>query len=118
MKSSDLTPTPLSEAARLLAVSERTVRRLVDSGDIHAIRIGATLAVPSNVWPLSACRADEGAALQPLLSQHDVAQALGCPPCKVRALAESGKLRTVMIGRSCRWRREDVIALAQSKGAQ
>lgn len=118
MRNSSLNPIPLSEAARLLAVSQRTVRRLVECGDIPAIRIGSTLAILPNAWPISQCLSEGTFDLQPLLSRHDVAQVLDCAPCDVGALAASGKLTTVMIGNSCRWRSVEVAALAQAEGVQ
>jgi excisionase family DNA binding protein len=116
MKNNDLTPIPLNDLARLLAVSPRTVRRMVDNGDFRAIRFGSTLAVPAESLPASLRRAHEEADDRPLLTVHDVAAWLGCSPRKVRALSADGVLHPISIGRSTRWRPSDIESLRDRGG--
>ena len=103
MENRTLTPLSLVEAARLLAVSPRTVTRLIDRGDLNAIRIGATLAVPFDGMPTALRRCFDTDRPQALLTLHEAAARLGCSPDDVRARTASGELRPVRVGRSQRW---------------
>ena len=108
MENNDLTPIPLTEAARLMAVSPRTVRRLVDRGDLTAIRIGATLALPPRSLPEVLRRSLGDRFDRPLLTLLDVAHRLGRAPQEIRDLAETGRLRPLAVGGSLRWSAFDV----------
>lgn len=111
MENNHLTPIPLAEAARLLAVSSRTVRRLVERGDLVAIRIGATLTLLPEALPGYAHRNADAQALRPLLTIHDVARRLGRSPRQVRGLSAEGLLHPIAVGSSMRWSVEEVEAL-------
>ncbi|MCZ4262605.1 helix-turn-helix domain-containing protein [Limimaricola sp. G21655-S1] len=102
MKNRLIRPLALSEVARLLAVSPRTVSRLIDKGDLRAVRIGATLAVPLDGMPGELQRCFDVDQPRPLLTLHEVAAELGCSPDDVRALTATGELTPVRIGRSLR----------------
>lgn len=63
----------------------------------------------------SACNGDS-----PLLGRKDVARLIGCHPCTVsrdrEKLEAEGLVGKKIGGRSYRWRRDDVLAYAASKG--
>lgn len=103
MKISTIQPISIAEAARLLAVSPRTVTRLVDKGDLSAIRIGATLALPVGELPALLQMCFDGDRPQALLTLHEVAARLGCAPDDVRARTARGELKSLRVGRSVRW---------------
>ncbi len=96
-------PLSLGEAARLLAVSPRTIRRLIDTGELSAVRIGPTLAVPVDALPTPLRRCFDAGQPQALLTLHEAAARLGCSPRDVRERTASGLLRSVLIGGSSRW---------------
>jgi excisionase family DNA binding protein len=118
MSNSHLLPIPLSEAARLMAVSPRTVRRLVDRGDLRAFRIGATLALPPEALPEPLQRSLERGRDEPLLTLHDAAARLGFPPIRVRELTALGILSASVVGRSQRWSPLEIEALVPAAGAE
>ncbi|MCP1169384.1 helix-turn-helix domain-containing protein [Limimaricola litoreus] len=103
MKNNYICPLALGEVARLLAVSTRTINRLIDKGDLSAVRIGSALAVPFDGMPVDLQRCFDFAKPQALLTLHEVAAELGCSPDDVRAKTATGKLASVRIGRSLRW---------------
>jgi excisionase family DNA binding protein len=103
MKHRNIPPLSLNEAARLLAVSPRTVSRFIDRGDINAIRIGSTLAIPFDGMPTALRRCFDADPPLALLTLHDVAARLRCSPDDVRSRTASGELKSVKIGRSDRW---------------
>lgn len=115
MENRDLTPIPLSAAARLLAVSQRTVRRLVDRGDLPATRLGSQLVIRRESLPGPLSVPARGDDLEPLLTLHDAASRLGCAPRRIRQLTSEGKLRTYRVGGSTRWAADDVEALVAPK---
>ena len=103
MKNNSIRPFSLSEVARLLAVSTRTISRLIDKGDLSAVRIGSALAVPFDGMPVDLQRCFDFARPQALMTLHEVAAELGCSPDDVRAKTATGKLKPVRVGRSLRW---------------
>lgn len=111
MDSRPQNPIPLNEAARLFALSSRTVRRLVENGDLTAIRIGSTLALPPEALPDTLRGSIGNAPAEPLLTRHEVAARLRCSPRTVRDLTASGELRSIRIGGSVRWAPGDVDGL-------
>lgn len=115
MENKDFTPIPLDEAARLLAVSVRTVRRLIDNGQLRAVRIGSTLALAPSALPEPLRRAIVSGCEDRLLTLHDVAARLGCAPIRVKKLTEDGILRVVDVGRSSRWSRREVDAFLEAR---
>jgi excisionase family DNA binding protein len=44
----DGAPWPITDAAEYLAVSDRHIRRLIDYGQVRAIRIGRRVLIPSD----------------------------------------------------------------------
>lgn len=108
MENKDFNPIPLDEAARLLAVSVRTVRRLIDNGQLNAVRIGPTLALAPSALPEPLRRAFLSGYYDRLLTLHDVAARLGCSPICVKKLTEDGILRVVDVGRSSRWSCQEI----------
>lgn len=102
----------LPEAARLFAVSTRTVRRLIDQGELATLRIGPTLVIPSNSLPEPL--RDPGGQ-EPLLTLHDAAERLGVAPRQVRELTDAGQLRPTLVGRSLRWMPDEVEALRAAR---
>lgn len=117
MPNRDLLPIPLGEAARLMAVSPRTVRRLVDRGDLKAFRIGATLALPPEALPEPLRRSLERGRDDPLLTLHDAAARLGFAPDRVRELTASGVLHVSRVGHSQRWSPLEIEALDPAEGS-
>ncbi len=116
MENRGLIPIPLSEAARLLAVSPRTVRRLIEDGKLTAVRIGPTLVLPADALPMPLNSSGDGADNQPLLTLHEVAARLCCSPREVRNLSERGTLKPVSIGRSQRWLPDEVEGFVRRGG--
>lgn len=111
MDNNNLVPISISEAARLMAVSPRTVRRLIDRGELAALRIGSALtlrpaALPEPLRGALACGREDR-----LLTLHDAATRLGCAPVRIRELTEGGTLRSVRVGGSTRWPLSEVDAL-------
>ena len=104
----------MSEVARLMAVSERTVRRLIDRGEIAAERIGATLAVIPSALPEPLAASVEAGNAEPLLTIHDAARMLECSPMLVRRLTSQGKLREIWIGSAPRWSPNEVADFLRS----
>lgn len=115
MKNKDQTPIPIDEAARLFAVSARTVRRLIDNGELCALRIGSTLALPPTALPEPLRQAFLDGREDRLLALHDVALMLTCAPFRVRDLTTSRLLRAVQIGRSNRWSLREVEAFRETR---
>lgn len=115
MKSSTLPPISIDAAAYLLAVSSRTVSRLIDRGDLSAIRIGTALAIASESLPDLLFHDLEGGCPRPLLTLHDVAGRLACAPEDVRERTAYGEFETVQIGRSTRWSPAAVDRAAQQE---
>lgn len=114
METKDFTPIPLNEAARLLAVSARTVRRLIDKGELRAVCIGSTLALAPSTLPEPLRQAFSCDRDDRLLTLHEVAARVGCSPVRVRMLTEDGTLRAVTVGRSSRWSRFEVDAYVEA----
>lgn len=94
-------------AARHLAVSTRTIRRLIDTGELQAEQVGQAILIPLDELPTPppGKRCEEW----PMLRLHEVSQLLNDPPARVRALAKSGILPPVRVGGSNRWFRSDVL---------
>ena len=109
-------PLSLNEAARLFAVSPRTVSRLVDKGELSAIRIGSVLAVPFDGLPAALRHCFDATHPQALLTLHEVAARLECSPDDVRARTAGGRLRSVYVGRSQRWAATEIEQSARGEG--
>lgn len=103
MENRCLKPISFDEFARLLAVSPRTVRRMIDRGHLPPIRVGAILTLSPRSLPEPLRREFRCGSAIPLLRLHDVAQRLGCSPDQVRNLAEDGSLAPIQVGSSQRW---------------
>lgn len=116
MKNTTIQPLTLSEAARLLAVSARTISRLIDKGDLRAVRIGATLAVPFDGMSIDLQRCFDFDCPEPLLTLHDAAAELDCSPDEVRARTLAGELTSVRVGRSLRWSSFEVARKPRPRG--
>ena len=112
MQNNTINAIPVAEVAHRLAVSPRTVRRLIDAGELDAVRIGATLLVPSEALPAGLGHPDAGD--MPLMTITDVAAALGCSPRMVRQLTADGQLTAVRIGRSPRWNATGIAAFGKA----
>jgi excisionase family DNA binding protein len=115
MKNSHLTPASLDEAAHFLAVSSRTVRRLIDSGALPCLRVGSALAVPAESLPGLRGVADADPDMRPLLRLDEASARLGCPPRALRDLTRSGALKSVHVGCSERWVPADIDAFARER---
>lgn len=115
MENRTLLPLSLAEAARLLAVSPRTVTRLIDRGELTAIRIGSALAVPFEGLPAALRRCFDADKPRALLTLHEVAARLGCAPDDVRARSASGDFNSVRVGRSLRWSPAEIERIARSE---
>lgn len=111
MLSPDELPVSIDEAARLLAVSARTLRRLIDAGELIAVRVGPTTALP--VETLAGLGVTSSG--EPLLRLHDVARRLGMSPREVRAASATGELRAYRVGHSLRWSCADIDAAASAR---
>ncbi|HBZ43054.1 MAG TPA: hypothetical protein DEO85_03160 [Maritimibacter sp.] len=98
----------VAEAARILAVSTRTVRRLIDSGDLRVEQVDKAILILLDELPTPP--PGKGCEEWPMLRLHEVSQLLNDPPARVRALAKSGMLPPVRVGGSNRWFRSDVLA--------
>lgn len=110
MKNNHLTPASLDEAAQFLAVSSRTVRRLIDAGAMPCLRVGSALVVPVESLPGLGCGADASLDMRPLLRLHEAAARLECSPRALRDLTRSGALNSVFVGCSERWVPADIDA--------
>lgn len=115
MKNSHLIPASLDEAAHFLAVSPRTVRRLIDSGALPCLRVGSALAVPIEGLPGLRCAADANPDMRPLLRLDEASACLGCSPRMVRDLTRSGELNSVFVGSSERWVPADIDAFGRKR---
>ena len=112
MKNNMINAIPVAEVAHRFAVSPRTVRRLIDAGELEAVRIGATLVVPLKALPAGLGHLNAGEL--PLMTITDVAAALGCSPRMVRRLTTDGQLTAVHIGRSTRWSAAEISAFGKA----
>lgn len=110
MKNKNLKPLSIDDFARLLAVSPRTVRRMIDRGDLPTTRIGATLTLSPVSLPEPLCGEFQRGSASPLLSLHEVADRLGCSPNRVRELTAEGSLHPIRVGGSRRWSLSDIEA--------
>jgi len=73
------------------------------------VRVGATLAIRRDDIPgLSSLNSRDDSPLERLLTVHEAAARLGCPPRVIRTLAAQGELRTIEIGGTKRWSPADV----------
>jgi excisionase family DNA binding protein len=115
MKNNHLTPVSLDEAAHFLAVSSRTVRRLIDAGALPSLRVGSALAVPVESLPGLHGATDANPDMRPLLRIEEASARLGCSPCAVRDLTRSGELNSVFVGCSERWVCADIDAFAREQ---
>lgn len=97
----------LPEAARLLAVSTRRIRRLIDRGALSAVRISGMLVLPVEALPKPL---QDPRGRKPLLTLHEAARQLGIAPQALRVLARDGKLVPLQIGGSLRWLPAEVMA--------
>ncbi|MCZ4262866.1 helix-turn-helix domain-containing protein [Limimaricola sp. G21655-S1] len=113
MKNRAIRPLALSEVARLLAVSPRTISRLIDKGGLNAIRIGSTLAIPFDGMSADLQRCFDVNNPQALLTVHEVALELGCSPADVRTRTATGELASVRVGGSLRWSPVEIKRSAQ-----
>lgn len=96
-----------SELAAWLRVSQRSVRRFVDAGDLTRVRVGHT---PAYVWDdvlrFAGVRTRDAARAQasPLLTTDEVAAICrGFSPGSIKRLAKSGEIPSIRIGRSLRF---------------
>ena len=112
MKKEESLPISLSEAARLLAVSSRTVRRLVDQGHFTPVKVGFMLAIRVCDLPQAKGGQSKRDDVRPLMTVHDVAAQLTCSPSAVRELSARGDLRALDVGGSKRWSADEVEAFA------
>lgn len=104
-------PIPLAQSARLLAISERTLRRLIDAGKLPSVRIGPTLALTIETL------AELGVAPfgPPLIDIHDAAALLGVSPREVRAATTAGQIPARAIGHSLRWSPTELRAVRRDR---
>ena len=107
-KNSNLGLKTLNETADLLRVSERTIRRMIDVGEIRSVRFGPVLAVHDQVIARFTGKDEPEGRLSALLTLTEVADRLDCTPADVRAYTMSGRLAHVPVGGSVRWRASDV----------
>ncbi len=103
----------LDEAARLLAVSPRTVRRLIDQGIYKPIRVGNLLTLHLTELPFDASPLAMDTGIRPLMTIHEVAATLQCSPRDVRDMTARGELTMIEVGGSKRWLATNVDALAE-----
>lgn len=113
MANNTLQPLSIDEVAHFLAVSPRTVRRLIDDGALPPVRIGATLALEPSALPTPLAEAIRRTPRMPLLRLHQVAERLCCSPNRVRKLVRDGTLPPITVGRSQRWAEDAVRAYAE-----
>ena len=115
MTNNELDMLSLAEAARMLAVSTRTLRRRIARGDLRACRFVATTVI-ARAELHAAFGIPASTSTGPLLNIHEVSARLDCAPDVVRELSAAGELRMLEIGASKRWHPDDVDALAQRGG--
>lgn len=96
-----------SELAAWLRVSQRSVRRFVDAGDLTRVRVGHA---PAYIWDdvlrFAGVRARDASRAQtaPLLTTDEVALICrGFSPGTIKRLANSGDIPCVRVGRSLRF---------------
>lgn len=119
MKLNELPPISADEVARFLAISPRSVRRLVDRGALRPTRIGGFTAFRwADVLRCAGVAADLTArdTPAPLLTPHQAAERLGCAPEIVRAAIARGDLPPVRIGSLLRLRIDDVARFNTTGG--
>mgnify|MGYP006271401905 FL=1 len=102
----------IQETANFLQLSERTVRRLIERGDLKPVRIGPTLVVRTSDLLPAKDRTPPREHARPLMTVHEVADRLNCAPADVRRLSQAGRLPTLVFGGSRRWLPDAVEALA------
>jgi len=100
-----LPPLSVEEAARVLGISSRTVRRLVDRGTLRAARVGGiTVILRADLGRAVGLNADApDNALTPLLAPLEAAERLSCSPADLRRLVENGRLTPVRLGKLHRY---------------
>ena len=96
-----------SELAAWLRVSQRSVRRFVDAGELTRVRVGhAPAYIWDDVLKFAGVRAREATKAQaaPLLTTDEVSVICrGFSPGSIKQLAKSGDIPSVKIGRSLRF---------------
>lgn len=117
MENKNLKPMSIDEVARLLAVSPRTVWRLIDSGNLPPVRIGATWAVSPQTLPEPLRSALRQRPATSLLRLYEVAERLECSPNHVRKLARDGSLEPIQVGGSKRWS-ETAVEAYRAEGSR
>lgn len=118
MKNTNLPPLSVTEAARILGISARTVRRLVDRGALKAARVGGiTVILRSELRRATGLdTAQPFERLTPLLAPLEAAARLGCSPAQLRHLVEAGQLPPVRLGRLQRFRCEQIAGIIKQGG--
>ena len=118
MRNKELPPLSVQEAARLLRISSRTVRRLVDRGVLHATQVGGvTVLLRSEFRQAVGLDADASSdALTPLLAPLEAAERLGCSPQELRRLVGNGRLAPVRLGTLYRYRADALARLTNRFG--
>ena len=112
MSYNSLHPLSTSGIASFLGISTRSVRRLVERGQLRPTRVG-----PHAVYLWEDVLACAGRSSTPgedpprLLDRLEVADLLGCAPLRVRELTATGVLKAARIGAVQRWWKDEVEAL-------
>ncbi len=108
-----------SELAAWLRVSQRSVRRFVDAGELTRVRVGhAPAYIWDDVLKFAGVRAREATKAQaaPLLTTDEVSVICrGFSPGSIKRLAKSGDIPCVKIGRSLRFLTAEIEDWIDSK---
>lgn len=102
-----------ADVAAWLGISTRTLRRLVEKGQIPQVVVGGTPIFRwRDVGAALGIDGRAGATSAPLMTRHEFAERLSVPPAEVRRLTEAGVFRQVAVGHSARWLAQDVAQMA------
>lgn len=100
-------------------ISMRSMSRLVDRGELKAVRVGAFSAFRTeDVLSMIGQSGDSGIGLpsEALLSLNQVAGRLNCAPDDVRTLTARGDLTQLMVGHCKRWSPVEIAGLHTTEG--